>query len=198
MLVSGFSPGIAWIVWNASFCRLGRITWPRQSMVSAKKLHLFSLRVAYALFRIEKNYRACLMCCSGVSMRSLMSSGLTSSNGQFKLAWMTSIVRWKFQGALRSPKGKLVDRYSPWCKVKVVLSMSISSILICQHPLSAPGVDKLRASPSKPILSSIREIEYGFRFGTVLSLRKLAQSWRVPSFLGTSTMGAAHSVCAGQ
>lgn len=54
-----------------------------------------------------------------------------------------------------SPGGIQKKRYTPWCKVNVDLSRSVSSTLICQYLEFASSVADNRAYPSESILLSI-------------------------------------------
>lgn len=66
MLVGDLSLRSALVKWGGSFSHLGPISWPGQLMASVKKLHVFSLRVALALFRSERTFQMCSMYRSGV------------------------------------------------------------------------------------------------------------------------------------
>lgn len=88
-----------------------------------------------------------------------------------------------------------MKRYKPRCDVKVVLSLSASSILICQKLLLASSVEKTVALLSESMYPSIRCMEYESRFLTAFRFRYSTLNFRVFSFLGTNNIGAAHLVC---
>jgi hypothetical protein len=67
-----------------------------------------------------------------------------------------SRARWKVAGALHKPKGILLKICTPQCVTNAVLSLSRSSIGICQYPLLQSNVENMVASPRLSKHSSIR------------------------------------------
>lgn len=113
------------------------------------------------------------------------------------LKWMMSIFRWNVPDALRCSKDILTAGCRPWCMVKAVLPWPSSSVSICLYLPLASNAENTAALPSELIRACIRGIRYKSRFVTASSLQESTQIGRVPRFLGTNTLSASHSFCAG-
>ncbi len=92
-------------------------------------------------------------------------------------------------GALVKPKGIRVNRMDPTCNMNAVLSLSSSTIGICQYPEIQSRVENALAPRKESMQSSIRGMGYESRMVLAFSFRYYTQKRGVPSGFGTCTTG---------
>lgn len=87
--------------------------------------------------------------------------------------------------------------YKPFYEVSMVFSRSLLYTLICQHPLFASSKENIFTILGESMQQSINAHWYNWLMFTVFSPWSSTQNREVPSFLWTTAIGEAHSVCAG-
>lgn len=133
-LVGGCIAWTALHVFEATCRQPGLTMCDKYSTRSCRKKHLRSFRVALASLRSARMALKFAMWAFFVFENNILSSKYKIANFHRTELYTISIACLKALGAFCRPNGILVKQNKPLCNTNVVLSLSCSSMGICQLP----------------------------------------------------------------